>query len=111
MNIKVHYARSWNIKNINFMTIIPNVIGILDHEDLAPLYSGRQLTSTMIAHYQHLLKSKYNVGTLEDPVYGLHYEFSTQRVHFVQVLHVNQDHWIVISTMNSKPSMVLKRHS
>lgn len=80
-------------------------IGILDHEELAPLYSGGQLTSTIIARYQHLLKSKYNVGGLEDPVYGLQYEFSTQRGHFVQVLHVNQDHWIVVSNMNSKQGM------
>ena len=77
----------------------------LGHTNLAPLHSGGQLTSSIIACYQLLLKQKYNVGGLEDPVYGVQYEFSTQRGPFVQVLHVNQNHWIVISNMNSKPGI------
>lgn len=70
------------------------------------MYSGGQLTSTIVACYQQLLKDKYNaIGGLEDPAYGLECDFSTQRGFFVQVLHVNGDHWIVASNMNCKPGM------
>ena len=68
VKIKVHYMRGLGISRI-FMTNLHNIIGILDREDVAPLYSGGQLTSTIIAHYQYLLKSKYNVGGLEDPIW------------------------------------------
>ena len=82
--------------------IIQYSIGPLDC-DLSPLYCGGELTSTVIARYQHLLKCTYNaVGGLEDPAYGSEYSFSTQRGIFVQVLHVDGNHWIVASNVWSK---------
>ena len=106
MEIKVSQVSSWDEKKYIYDGSAIILIGTLDDRDLAPLYSGGQLTSTIIACYQHLLKGKYNaIGGLEDPAYGLEYDFFTQRGFFVQMLHVNGDHWIVASNMNCKPGM------
>ena len=81
-------------------------IGTLDRCELSPLFSGDELTGAIIAHYQYLLKCQYNaVGGLEDPAYGMEYDFSTQRGSFIQVLHVNFNHWIVVSNTVSKQGM------
>ena len=77
--------------------------GILDRKVLSSLYSGAWLTSDTIALYQKLLKGRYSaIGGLEDPAYGLGYQFSPQRGIFTQILHVNGDHWIVASNVNCK---------
>ena len=75
---------------------------LVDQSDLSLILSGEELTATIIARYQGLLKGEYNgVGGLEDPAYGIEYDFSTQRGSFVQVLHVNGNHWIVASNLNA----------
>ena len=74
----------------------------VDQSDLSLILSGEELTATIIARYQGLLKGKYNsVGGSEEPAYGIEYDFSTQRGRFVQVLHVNSNHWIVASNLNA----------
>lgn len=75
----------------------------VDQSDLSLILSGEELTATVIARYQGLLKHEYtSVGGLEDPAYGIEYDFSTQRGSFVQVLHVNSNHWIVASNVNAR---------
>ena len=64
---------------------------------------GAELTSSIIVAYQRLLKKQFAIGGLEDPAYGKEYEFSTQRGHFIQVLHVNGNHWICASNVLATP--------
>ena len=80
MEIKVSQVSSWDVKKYIYDGSAIILIGTLHDRDLAPLYSGGQLTSTIIACYQHLLKGKYNaIGGLEDPAYALEYDFYPER--------------------------------
>ena len=55
--------------------------------------------------YQKLLQSKYSVGGLQDPGYGIGCKFTMQKGPFIQILHVNGNHWICVSNMMSKKGM------
>ena len=64
-----------------------------------------QLTATTISKYQSLLRKEFSIGGLQDPGYGIGYKFATQSGPFVQILHVNGNHWICVSNMMSKKGM------
>ena len=61
-----------------------------------------ELTATTIAKYQSLLRREFSVGGLQDPGYGIGYKFTAQNGSFVQILHVNNNHWICVSNIMSK---------
>ena len=68
----------------NMITVFVGPCALQNQYELSHLFSGEELTSDIIARYQNLLKSQYiPVGGLEDPVYGVGYDFSTQRGTFV----------------------------
>ena len=75
-------------------------VGDAEFEDLS---TGAWLETSTVVAYQQLLKKKFAIGGLDDPAYGQEYAFSTQRGHFVQVLHVNGNHWLCASNVLSVP--------
>ena len=70
--------------------------------NMSLLLNGEELTCTFIIRYQLLLRDQFAIGGLEDPAYGKEYNFSTQRGRFVQILHVNGNHWITVSNINCR---------
>ena len=61
-----------------------------------------ELTATTIVKYQSLLQKEFSVGGLQDPGYGVGYKFTAETGSFIQILHVNGNHWICVSNMMSK---------
>ena len=65
----------------------------------------KELTATTIVKYQKLLQREFSVGGLQDPGYGIGSKFTVQRGPFIQILHVDGNHWICVSNMMSKKGM------
>ena len=54
-----------------------------------------------------MLRREFSVGGLQDPGYGIGYKFSAQTGLFVQIMHVNKNHWICVSNiMATKKGMI-----
>ena len=75
--------------------------------NMSLLLNGEELTCTFIIRYQLLLRDRFAIGGLEDPAYGKEYNFSTQRGRFVQILHVNCNHWITVSNINCRSGITV----
>ena len=53
------------------------------------------------------MQKEFSVGGLQDPGYGIGYKFTMQKEPFVQILHVNGNHWVCVSNMMSKKGMII----
>ena len=67
----------------------------------------KELTATTIVKYQKLLQREFSVGGLQDPGYGIGCKFTMQKGPFVQILHINGNHWICVSNIMSKKGMII----
>ena len=66
------------------------------------------LDDDLIAAAQHLLKKRYPaVEGLQPPAVALTGTMQQQMASkFVQILHINSNHWIVVSTLQSAPDSI-----
>ena len=68
---------------------------------------GEWLNDETINEGQMLIKEKFpHVGGLQNVLLGHTMAFSVETGEFVQVLHVNDSHWITISTIGCGPAEV-----
>ena len=68
--------------------------------DRKSLINGRWLNDAVITAGQKLLKDAYpHIGGLQPTILGMTLAFEVQRGEFLQVLHINDNHWITASNI------------
>jgi len=68
-------------------------------EDRIILKGESWLNDRIVLTAQNLLKKETDLEGLQTPLRGINFQFKPVnfRVGFVQILHVNSNHWIVVS--------------
>ena len=68
--------------------------------DKNSLINGSWLSDALITAGQKLLKDAYpHIGGLQPTILGMTLAFEVQRKQFVQVLHINENHWVTASNI------------
>ena len=75
--------------------------------DIIIIDNGQWLTSTIIDAAQLLLKRKASwIDGWQSTAFGRNYQFKVTESPLVLFLHVNGNHWLVVSTVNCTPETV-----
>ena len=71
------------------------------------MINGRWLSDAVITAGQKLLKDAYpHIGGLQPTILGMTLVFEVQRGEFVQVLHINDNHWITASNIGCPVAII-----
>ena len=101
-----------NISNLKMSTSLPNhwqncfgVALTMDHKKT--IENGEWLCDYIIPASQMLMKNTYpSVGGLQNPLLAVTFSMEPCEKEFIQILHLNKNHWITVSTLGCSPSTI-----
>ena len=81
--------------------------GLLTPDDVKILERGEWLTDIHILQAQYLLQQQFpSVGGLQEPLRSIGRQWKVMPQRGVQLLHVNNNHWVCLSTMDCPPDTI-----
>ena len=104
MSLNVYYIDIVDLTEVVADTDDPDIYWMKDlmlyKEDKKVLLHGCWLTDSIITAGQILLrKENQNIGGLQPTILSENFQFSIQKEEFVQILNVNNSHWLTISSI------------